>query len=103
VSPRRLSTRTADVAAGPGRDGLTILGLAPGERIRFRRGTAGRWLTGVVTRRERDGSIGVTDARGSARAVPVERIEVTCTGPRGGAAWEPLTWRAARTEQLKLL
>ena len=84
-------------------DGLTILGLAAGERVRFRRGPAGRWQNGVVTRRERDGSVGITDRNGAARAIPVERIEVACTGSRGGAGWEPLTARAARSEQLRLL
>jgi hypothetical protein len=56
-----------------------------------------------VARRERDGSVGVTDGKGAARAIPVERIEVTCTGPRGGSGWEPLTDRAARNEQLRLI
>jgi hypothetical protein len=84
-------------------DGLVVLGLAVGERIRFRRGGAGPWQQGVVARRERDGSIGVTDTKGAARAVAIERIEVACTGPRGGTGWEPLTARAARSEQLRLL
>ena len=83
--------------------GLTILGLAPGEQVRFRRSTSGRWQEAHVTRRERDGSVGLTDRRGAARALPVEMIEVRCVGPRGGAAWEPLTSRASRTEQLRLL
>jgi hypothetical protein len=83
--------------------GLTILGLTAGERVRFRRRAAGRWQEGVVARRERDGSVGVTDGKGAARAIPVERIEVKCTGPRGGSGWEPLTDRAARTEQLRLI
>jgi hypothetical protein len=83
--------------------GLTILGLTAGERIRFRGRAAGRWHEGVVARRERDGSVGVTDGKGAARAIPVERIEVRCTGPRGGSGWEPLTVRAARAEQLRLI
>ena len=87
----------------PTPEGLSILGLTPGERIRFRRASGGRWLPGVVAARQRDGSIGVTDARGAARAIPVERIEVSRTGPRGGVGWEPLTLRAARSEQLSLL
>ena len=83
--------------------GLTILGLCPGEQGRVRRDSSGRWQEAHVTRRERDGSVGLTDRRGAARAMPVELIEVRCTGPRGGAAWEPLTARASRTEQLRLL
>ncbi|MDQ6616570.1 MAG: hypothetical protein M3083_17965 [Actinomycetota bacterium] len=83
--------------------GLTILGLTPGEQVRFRRDPGSRWQEAHVTRRERDGSVGLTDRRGAARALPVESIEVRCTGPRGGASWEPLTVRASRTEQLRLL
>jgi hypothetical protein len=82
---------------------LTILGLTPGEQVRFRRDPASRWNEASVTRRERDGSIGLTDRRGAARAIPVEAIEVRCQGPRGGSGWEPLTCRASRTEQLRLL
>lgn len=84
-------------------DGLTILGLRPGEAVRFRRDSGARWQEAVVTGREQDGSIRLTDRRGAARTIAVERIEVRCTGPRGGVAWEPLTERAARTEQLRLL
>lgn len=84
-------------------DGLAILGLQPGDTVRWRAGEGGRWLTGRVARRERDGSIGVTDGRGSARSLPVERLEVHCAGPRGGRGWEPLSDRAGRNEQLKLL
>jgi hypothetical protein len=101
---RRRAVRAGDRGSGTiNPDGLAILGLALGERVRFRRGLAGQWQEGVVARRERDGSIGLTDAKGAARAVAIERIQVACTGPRGGAAWEPLTDRAARSEQLRLL
>jgi hypothetical protein len=60
-------------------------------------------MEGKVTHRERDGSVGVTDRRGLARSFPVERLEVACSGPRGGRNWEPLAERASRSEQLKLL
>jgi len=83
--------------------GLIILGLRPDERVRFRRDDRSRWQEARVTRRERDGSIGLVDGRGAARAIPVELIEVRCEGPRGGAGWEPLSTRASRTEQLRLL
>jgi|SRR5436305_6241768 hypothetical protein len=82
---------------------LAILGLTPGEQVRFRRESTSRWQEAVVVRRERDGSIGLTDRRGAARAIPVELIEVRCRGPRGGSSWEPLATRASRTEQLRLL
>ncbi len=83
--------------------GLSILGLSLGEQVRFRRDPNGRWQEAYVTRRERDGSVGLTDRRGAARALPVELIEVRIIGPRGGAGWEPLSARASRTEQLRLL
>ena len=86
-----------------GLDGLDILGLRSGEPVRWRAKTGSRWHEGRVTHRERDGSIGVTDRRGLARSLPVERLEVACAGPRGGRTWEPLSVRASRSEQLKLL
>lgn len=84
-------------------DALAILGLQPGETVRWHAGGGARWQTGRVVRRERDGSVGVTDARGSSRSLPVDRLEVRRAGPRGGTGWEPLCERAARTEQLRLL
>jgi hypothetical protein len=57
----------------------------------------------VVSGRERDGSIGLRDAKGAARAMTIDQIEVRTKGPRGGIVWEPLTERAARTEQMRLL
>jgi hypothetical protein len=82
---------------------LAALGLRAGEPVRWRHLGAGGWQRGVVTRRERDGSIGITDNRGLARSVAVDRLEVSHTGPRGAHLWEPLTRRAARIEQLRLL
>ena len=83
--------------------GLAELGLAPGAAVRFRRRESERWKDATVTRRERDGSIGLHDAKGAARSLPMEMIEVRATGPRGGVVWEPLADRAARTEQMRLL
>ena len=54
--------------------GLAALGIAPGDRVRFRRGGA-RWKEGVVERREKDGSVGLRDAKGSSRSIPVEQLE----------------------------
>ncbi|CAN5692044.1 hypothetical protein BH24ACT3_BH24ACT3_07860 [soil metagenome] len=67
--------------------GLASLGLAPGDRVRFRRPAGGRWQEGVVERRERDGSVGLRDAKGAARAIPVERLEVRTTCSRVGLRW----------------
>lgn len=52
--------------------------------------------------RERDGSVGVRDARGASRALRVDRLEVRDRGPRGGVVWEALPDRIARAEQLGL-
>ncbi len=82
---------------------LAELGLAVGDRVRFRRQETERWKLAVVVRRERDGSIGLRDARGAARAMTIEQIEVRTTGRRGGIVWEPLAERAGRTEQMRLL
>ncbi len=53
-----------------------------------------------MERRERDGSVGVRDDQGAARAIALDRLQVRITGPRGGSSWEPLTERAGRDEQL---
>jgi hypothetical protein len=87
----------------PTEGGLAELGLQAGERVRWRRAGTGRWQLGVVTRRERDGSVGVTDGRGLARSFRVEWLEVGRAGPRGARNWEPLQERAARSEQLRML
>ncbi len=84
-------------------DGLAVLGLTEGEPVRWRSGPTGRWQTGKVTHRERDGSVGIVDRRGLARSLAVDRLEVSSVGPRGAARWELLTERASRTEQLRLL
>lgn len=103
-TPRR--ARTGD-DAGPSAmaapAGLVELGLAVGDRVRFRRRGSQRWIEGVVSGRERDGSVALTDARGASRSIAIEHLEIRTTGPRGGTVWEPLTQRAARTEQLRLL
>jgi len=83
---------------------LEILGVRVGEPVRWlTTGGAGRWHHGVIGRRERDGSVGVTDTDGAARSIAVDRLEVGCSGPRGARSWEPLTRRAGRSEQLSLL
>ncbi len=81
---------------------LAAVGLRPGDSVRWQRRAGGRWQTGKVAGRERDGSIAVHDSRGAARALPIERLEVRTAGPRGAKTWEPLAQRAARTEQMDL-
>jgi hypothetical protein len=83
--------------------GLAELGIAPGDAVRFRRRDAERWKEATVARREKDGSLGLHDAKGAARAIAVHLIEVRTTGPRGGTVWESLAERAARTEQMKMV
>lgn len=92
----------ADDSRSPSDRGLVEIGLTAGDHVRFRRGSK-NWQGGVVERRERDGSVGLRDAKGAARAIPVDRLEVRANGPRGGDQWEPVSGRAARDEQLRLL
>lgn len=96
----RFVARTEHTEPDPG---LAALGLAAGDRVRWRRAAGGHWQMGVASRRERDGSVGVTDGRGMARSMPVERLEVPIPGRRGPAAWESLVERLSRAEQLRLL
>lgn len=84
-------------------DGLAQLGLRRGARVRFRRDDTQRWRDATAEQVERDGSVRLRDAKGAARTLPIEAIEVRGTGPRGGVTWEPLVDVAARTEQLRLL
>lgn len=72
-------------------------------RVRFRREPADRWSMAIVEHVEKDGSLGLRDAKGASRAIPIELVEVETLGPRGARTWEPVTERAARNEQLKLL
>lgn len=72
-------------------DGLAEVGLEIGQLIRYQGITDKRSHDGVVLRRERDGSVGLRDERGRARAIPVELIEIRILGPRGGQQWIPLT------------
>jgi hypothetical protein len=80
-----------------------MLGLRRGDRVRFRRSDDEHWKEAEVMRRERDGSLGLRDDKGASRAISIDLVQVRTTGPRGGVVWEPVTERAARDEQLKLL
>lgn len=84
-------------------EGLAELGLVRGAAVRFRRRDGERWREAIVERRERDGSVGLRDAKGAARSIAVELIEVRRRGPRGGTVWEPLAEVAAQPEQRRLL
>jgi hypothetical protein len=110
--PTEHSTPAGPTAAGAAGaaaqdSALAALGLVVGEQVRFRRRDRARWQPGVVRQLERDGSIGITDDNGAARAVPLGHISVRVRPRRAGlsppARWESLADRAARTEQLRLL
>ncbi len=81
---------------------LAAFGLRAGEAVRFRRGPRGRWRTGRLERIERDGSIGVRDEKGAARALRAELVEVAVVGPKGSSRFEPLVDRMTRGDQLEL-
>lgn len=72
-------------------DGLAEVGLEIGQIVRYRGASDKRFHEGVVLRREADGSVGLRDDRGRARAIAVDAIEVRVVGPRGGEQWIPLT------------
>jgi hypothetical protein len=72
-------------------DGLAEVGLEIGQIVRYRGANDKRFHDGVVLRREGDGSVGLRDDRGRARAIGVDAIEVRVIGPRGGEQWIPLT------------
>ena len=72
-------------------DRLAEIGLEIGQIVRFVGRSDRRFREGVVLRRETDGSIGLRDVRGRARAIPLDQIEVRIIGPRGGEQWIPLT------------
>ena len=98
MSPaRRDPTPAPDVESG-----LLELGLRPGDVVRYRKRDGGVWHEATVERRERDGSVGVRDERGAARALLVERLQVRTKGARGATTWEPVAARADRDEQLGL-
>lgn len=84
-------------------DELTPLGLRSGEKARWKRKASERYATGRISGVETDGSIRVIDAKGATVSIPLDRLEVGKTGPRGAAGWEPASSRGARTEQLGLL
>ena len=98
--PRRASPKDDRVFADAR---LAEIGLCPGDAVRFRRRDDEHWTYATVARRERDGSLGVHDRDGAARAIPLDLVEVQGRGPRGGGTWESLVGRVAADQQLRLL
>src|SRR5262245_5195254 len=91
----------SDRNSSPGNtDELAALGLRVGMAVRFRRRATERWQAATLERVERDGSLGLRDGKGAARAIPIELVEVAGRGPRGARTWEPAVDVVARTEQL---
>lgn len=86
----------------PAADGLAAIGMRIGDTVRWRPREGARWAEGTVAGRERDGSVSLHDRQGRARALPLDRLEVRTSGPRGARTWEPLPERAARIEQMEL-
>ena len=76
--------------ASPVDDGLASVGLEIGQLVRYKGGGDRRFHDGVVLRRERDGSVGLREERGRARAIATDDIEIRIIGPRGGEQWIPL-------------
>jgi len=82
---------------------LAALGLTRGEPVRFRRADRVRWQAGSVHCIERDGTLRITDAEGSARTVALAFVQVQVRGTgRVGIRWEPAADRAGRAVQLTL-
>lgn len=91
-----------DTARQRSLDALRHLGVEPDATVRFRREEGGHWLTGRAIGVEADGSLGLSDARGRRRSIPIGDVEVQRRGPRGGLIWVPLADVAATEEQLGL-
>lgn len=61
-----------------------------GRRARFRRVEGGRWRLATLRGLERDGSLSLSDtAKGAARAIPADQVQLETRGPRGGKNWTP--------------
>jgi hypothetical protein len=78
---------------------LSELGLAAGDRVRFRRTGGQRWSSATVEGRERDGSIALRDENGASRSIRVEHVEVFRASRKGGQ-WQAVVRRS--WEQLAL-
>lgn len=81
-------------------EGLPAIGLRAGEPVRYRKGS--RWQEGRLGGVEPDGSLRVHDAKGAARSLPADRVEVRRAGTRGGAVWRSVPDVMGNDEQLGL-
>jgi hypothetical protein len=81
---------------------LEELNLRPGDRVRFRRTSGSAWQEAKVIGVERDGSVALRDAKGAARSIAADRLEVQVRSRRGALVWEPVLEHARRTTQLTL-
>jgi hypothetical protein len=63
-----------------------------GATVRWKEPNRSTWSLGTLGYREPNGSWRVySDYNGAARSLPTWRLEIKRAGPRGGAAWVPLT------------
>jgi hypothetical protein len=70
---------------------LNDVGLTVGEAVRFVPRPNARKQRGTVRNMNPDGSVTLTDPKGSCRSIPLDRIERIVRGPRGGTYYKPLT------------
>jgi hypothetical protein len=102
TTDRRTTSRTTSTTSTGDERSLEVLGLSPGERVRWQRKPGGHWHEGVVIRREPDGSVAVRDADGAWRSIVIDRLEARQVGRRGSRSWVPVAERATRSAQLTL-
>jgi len=82
---------------------LEQVGLRAGEPVRFRKGDAGRWISGRIAGVNADGSITLHDVpQGAARSLRPDRLEVRRPGSRGRLSWQNVGVVAITWEQLCL-
>jgi hypothetical protein len=81
---------------------LVLIGLRPGEPVRFRKTDGGRWFSGKMSAVTADGAVTIHDAQGAARSLRPERIEVRRPGQRGRLTWQTISDVAITWEQLAL-
>jgi hypothetical protein len=79
---------------------LASLGLRRGEPVRFKRLPTASWAAGVLHGVEPDGHLARTDASGTTRSIPAERVEVRRPQHGRRARWCPVTEVATTWEQL---
>lgn len=98
----RATSRTDRTSADRPTLTLEMLGVHPGEAVRFRKVDGGRWFAGKVAASNQDGSITLYDANGAARSLFPDRIEIQRAGRRGRKVWLTLAELAVTAEQMNL-